>query len=76
MSYGLFATLYESGEPFALIDSRERGDYVGGHWFGSINIPLSLFSNRISYLFKSTDILINILDWEDFASAEAIYQLR
>ena len=76
MSYGLFATLYESGEPFTLIDSRERRDYVAGHWFGSVNIPLSLFSNRIGYLFKSTDILINILDWEDSASAEAIYQLR
>ena len=76
MSYGLFATLYEAGESFTLIDSRERRDYVAGHWFGSINIPLSLFSTRIGYLFKSTDILINILDWGNSASTEAIYQLR
>ena len=76
MSYGLFTKLYEDGEPFALIDSRERRDYVSGHWFGSINIPLSLFSTRIGYLFKSTDTLINILDWDDSASAEAIYQLK
>lgn len=76
MSYGLFATLYEAGTPFALIDSRERRDYVAGHWFGSINIPLSLFSSRLCYLFKSTDAPIDLLDWQDLASAEAINQLE
>ena len=47
MSYGLFAALYDAGTSFALIDSRERRDYVAGHWFGSTNIPLSLFSNLL-----------------------------
>ena len=35
MSRGLFASLYEAGRPFALIDTRERRDHVDGHWFGS-----------------------------------------
>jgi rhodanese-related sulfurtransferase len=51
MSHGLFTSLYEAGKPFALIDCRERRDYVAGHWFGSTNIPLSLFSNRLRFLF-------------------------
>ena len=41
MTHGLFATLYGTNAPFALIDSREWRDYVNGHWFGSTNMPLS-----------------------------------
>jgi rhodanese-related sulfurtransferase len=76
MSYGLFAALYNARTSFALIDSRERRDYVAGHWFGSSNIPLSLFSTRLGYLFQEPDFPIHFLDWQDKASAEAIYQLE
>ena len=76
MSHGLFAALYDAGTRFALIDSRERRDYVAGHWFGSTNIPLSLFSTRLSYLFKSPDFPIHFLDWQEEASAEALRQLE
>ncbi|MDA9641610.1 rhodanese-like domain-containing protein [Alphaproteobacteria bacterium] len=76
MSYGLFAALYDAGTRFSLIDSRERRDYVAGHWFGSTNIPLSLFSTRLGYLFQEPDFPIHFLDWQDKASAEAIHQLK
>ena len=76
MSYGLFAALYDAGTSFALIDSRERRDYVAGHWFGSTNIPLSLFSTRLGYLFQEPDFPIHFLDWQDKASAETIHQLK
>jgi len=76
MSYGLFAALYDAGTSFALIDSRERRDYVAGHWFGSTNIPLSLFSTRLGYLFQELNFPIHFLDWQDKASAEAIHQLK
>ena len=76
MSYGLFAALYDAGTSFSLIDSRERRDYVAGHWFGSTNIPLSLFSTRLGYLFQEPDFPIHFLDWQDKASAEAIHQLK
>ena len=76
MSYGLFAALYDAGTSFALIDSRERRDYVAGHWFGSTNIPLSLFSTRLGYLLQEPDFPIHFLDWQDKASAEAIHQLK
>ena len=76
MSHGLFTSLYEAGKPFALIDCRERRDYVAGHWFGSTNIPLSLFSTRLGYLFQDLDFPIHFLDWQDKASAEAIHQLK
>ena len=76
MSYGLFAALYDAGTSFSLIDSRERRDYVAGHWFGSNNIPLSLFSTRLGYLFQEPDFPIHFLDWQDKASAEAVRQLK
>ena len=76
MSYGLFAALYDAGTSFALIDCHERRDYVAGHWFGSTNIPLSLFSTRLGYLFQEPDFPIHFLDWQDKASAEAIHQLK
>ena len=76
MSYGLFDKLFHSGRAFSFIDCRERRDYVAGHWFGSVNIPLSLFNTRLSILFKSNEIPINVLDWQDTASKEAIYQLK
>lgn len=75
MSHGLFTSLYEAGKPFALIDCRERRDYVAGHWFGSTNIPLSLFSNRLRFLFKTPDFPVHFLDWQDAASSEAMHQL-
>ncbi|MBL6595952.1 MAG: hypothetical protein ISP43_03865 [Candidatus Puniceispirillum sp.] len=75
MSHGLFTALYEAGNPFALIDCRERRDYVAGHWFGSTNIPLSLFSQRLRFLFKAPDFPVHFLDWQDAESAEAIHQL-
>ena len=79
MSHGVFAALYDAGQPFALIDSRERRDYVNGHWFGSINIPLSDFarsrSNSFRNLIPDTDFAVHILDWQDAASSEAITQL-
>ena len=76
MSYGLFAALYDFGTSFALIDSRERRDYVAGHWFGSTNIPLSLFSTRLGYLFQELNFPIHFLNWQDMASGEAIHQLK
>ena len=39
MTADIFTALYGQGAPFCLIDSRERRDYVQGHWFGSTNIP-------------------------------------
>ena len=71
MSRGLFASLYEAGEPFALLDTRERRDFVGGHWFGSTNVPLSLLSAQIGRLVPDLDFPIHLLDWCDVPTRAA-----
>ncbi len=71
MSEGLFASLYESGQPFALIDTRERRKHVDGHWFGSTNIPLSVLTLRINQLIPFRDFPIHLLDWNDIQSTAA-----
>lgn len=68
MSKGLFASLYALGKPFALIDTRERRDFVEGQWFGSINIPLSLLSRQIRRLVQDSTFPIHLLDWQNTAS--------
>ena len=75
MSEGLFTSLYKAGEPFALIDTRERREYVHGHWFGSSNIPLSVLKPQIVRLVPNRDFPIHVLDWQDTASEEAVRQL-
>lgn len=75
MSQGLFASLYESGRPFALIDTRERRVHVAGHWFGSINIPLSVLSDTITRMVPDRGFPIHLLDWQDAASAAAANRL-
>lgn len=75
MSEGLFTSLYEAGEPFALIDTRERREHVHGHWFGSTNIPLSVLNPQIFQLVSDRDFPIHVLDWQDTPSEEAIRQL-
>ena len=78
MSKGVFAALYETGTPFALIDTRERRDHVDGHWFGSTNIPLSRLRRVISRLVPDPGFPIHLFDWQDSASqaaANALAQL-
>ncbi len=75
MSQGLFSSLYSSGKPFALIDTRERRVHVNGHWFGSTNIPLSVLAQQIHRLVPQKDFPIHILDWQDATSDAAISQL-
>jgi len=65
MSKGLFVTLFEAGEPFALIDTRERREHVNGHWFGSTNIPLSVLKPQTLRLIPDRDFPIHLLDWQD-----------
>ena len=71
MSQGLFASLYDAGQPFALIDARERRDHVDGHWFGSTNIPLSVLSTQISRMIPDRSFPIFLLDWHNAASDAA-----
>ena len=75
MSHGLFASLYESGQPFALIDTRERRDHVDGHWFGSTNIPLSILTDRVGRMVPDHTFPIHLLDWQDAASDAAARRL-
>ena len=72
MSADIFTALYEQGAPFCLIDSRERRDYVQGHWFGSTNIPLSILPTRLPFLCPDRDFPIQFLNWEDSASTVAM----
>lgn len=75
MSQGLFTSLYETGEPFALIDGRERREHVNGHWFGSTNIPLSVLASLISRLLPQRNFPIHLLDWQDAQSDAVARQL-
>ncbi len=75
MAEGLFSSLYNQGQPFALIDTRERREHVNGHWFGSTNIPLSVLSNQIRKLVPAVDFPIHLLDWQDAAANAAAWQL-
>lgn len=72
MSQNLFASLYETGEPFALIDTRERREYVNGHWFGSTNIPLSVLVPQITRLVPDREFPIHLLDWQDMPNRAPI----
>ena len=76
MTHGLFATLYGTNTPFALIDSREWRDYVNGHWFGSTNMPLSRLTATITRLIPDRSFPIHFLDWQNKASAVAIERLN
>jgi len=76
MSKGLFASLYQAGNPFALIDPRERRDHVDGHWFGSTNVPLSVLASQIARLVPDRGFPIHLLDWQDRASNAAYRRLR
>lgn len=75
MSQGLFTSLFEAGDPFVLIDTRERRDHVNGHWFGSTNIPLSVLTLRLDRLVPDRDFPIHLLDWQDKPSEAAARQL-
>ena len=75
MTHGLFASLYEKGEPFALIDTRERRDHVDGHWFGSTNIPLSDLTRKVTRLVPDVAFPVHLLDWQDAASGVAAKSL-
>lgn len=71
MPRGLFTSLYQAGQPFALIDTRERREYVNGHWFGSTNIPLSALTPKVTRLLPNKEFPIHLLDWQDAVSAAA-----
>lgn len=71
----LFSSLYSTGNPFTLIDTRERRDHVNGHWFGSTNIALSVLAPQIKRLVPEHDFPIHLLDWQDTPSAAAEKQL-
>ena len=71
MTQGLFESLYEARQPFALIDTRERREHVNGHWFGSTNVPLSVLSSRMTRLLPDRDFPVHLLDWQDAASEAA-----
>lgn len=75
MSKGLFAALYEAGRPFALIDTRERRNHVDGHWFGSINMPLSTLTADVTRLVPDRRFPIHLLDWRDAASSATALRL-
>ena len=70
-----FTRLYESDAPFALIDTRERREHVNGHWFGSVNMPLSMLTPKITRMVPDRDFPIHLLDWQDEASDAAAMQL-
>ena len=70
MSQGLFASLFQASGPFALIDTRERGEHVNGHWFGSTNIPLSVLTPHLNRLVPERDFPIHLLDWQDTPSLD------
>jgi cystathionine beta-lyase len=76
MSADIFSKLYRAGAPFALIDCRERRDYVNAHWFGSTNIPFSVLSRKIKGLVPDLNFSIHVMDWQDNASTLAISQLK
>ncbi len=63
MTEGLFLQLYEARKPFSLIDTRERCEFIEGHWLGSVNIPLSDFWSRLPHLIRSRDFPIHLLSW-------------
>jgi rhodanese-related sulfurtransferase len=75
VSQGLFERLYSTEKPFALIDTRERRDYVNGHWFGSTNIALSTLTPQIKKLIPDKALPIHLLDWQDAPSDAAANQL-
>ena len=75
MSKGLFASLYTAGRPFALIDTRERREHVDGHWFGSVNIPLSVLSAEIARMVPDRRFPVYMLDWQNVASQAAADRL-
>lgn len=75
MSKGLFEALYDTGAPFALIDTRERRDHVDGHWFGTTNMPLSSLSRTITRLVPDRTFPVHLLDWQDPASRAAAHLL-
>ncbi len=75
MSQTIFTSLYERGEPFALIDTRERREQVNGHWFGSTHVPLSALTSTIIRLVPDRHFPIHLLDWQNHASDAAAQQL-
>ena len=75
MSRGLFASLYEAGRPFALIDTRERRDHVDGHWFGSTNIPLSVLTAGITRMVPDRDFPVHLLLSRQLLSGPKVRQL-
>ena len=72
----LFCSLYSQGVPFALIDTRERRDYVNSHWFGSTNFPLSTLNRKLRFLIPDVHFPIQFLDWQTEASRCAYETLR
>ena len=75
MAEGLFASLYEAGRPFALIDTRERREHVDGHWFGGTNVPLSVLTTQITRMVPDRAFPVHLLDWQDAPSRAAAQRL-
>ena len=65
MKQNPFVELYKKNKPFALIDVRERKDYVEGHWFGSVNIPLSELWRQLQTMIPWKGFPIYILAFDD-----------
>ena len=75
MTEGLFSSLYGTGQPFALIDARERREHVDGHWFGSTHVPLSDLTARITRMVPDRSFPLHLLDWQDAASTATMRRL-
>lgn len=65
MKQNPFVELYKKNNPFALIDVRERKEYVEGHWFGSVNIPLSELWRQLSNMIPWKGFPIYVLAFDD-----------
>ena len=65
MKQNPFVELYKKNNPFALIDVRERKEYVEGHWFGSVNIPLSELWRQLPNMIPWKGFPIYVLAFDD-----------
>ena len=74
MSYGLFAALYDAGTSFALIDSRERRDYVAGQQLTIADFPTEATLCRYCEMPIERPELANVAAWYGRLSERDAYR--
>ncbi|MBC7487786.1 MAG: rhodanese-like domain-containing protein [Cytophagaceae bacterium] len=65
-----FADLVKKGA--TIIDVRSKGEYMGGHIKGSVNIPLDVLKNNLSKLKKEKPIITCCASGMRSASAKSL----